>query len=128
MLQEAHADHPTATYTTILQFHEAFNRHDIPAIMALMTDDCIFENTYPPPDGERYEGQAAVRDFWEALFRASPNAHFTVEDVFATQDRGVIRWIYHWGDAEGDRGHVRGVDIFRVRDRKIAEKCSYVKG
>jgi hypothetical protein len=29
---------------------------------------------------------------------------------------------------EGKPGHVRGVDIFRVRDGKLAEKLSYVKG
>jgi hypothetical protein len=29
--------------------------------MTLMTDDCVFENTWPAPDGERYEGQVAVR-------------------------------------------------------------------
>ena len=110
--------------TTIQRFHDAFNRHDVDAIMALMTDDCIFENTYPPPDGERYEGQAAVRAFWERLFTESPQAHFEVEDSFAADDRGVIRWRYRWSST----GHIRGVDIFRIRNGKIAEKLSYVKG
>jgi len=49
-----------ATLATIQQFNDAFNRHDVDAVMALMTDDCVFENTYPPPDGERSVGQAAV--------------------------------------------------------------------
>lgn len=113
-----------STYATIQRFHDAFNRHDVDAIMALMTDDCIFENTYPPPDGERYEGQAAVRAFWERLFTESPQAYFEVEDSFAAADRGVIRWRYRWGST----GHIRGVDVFRIRDGKIAEKLSYVKG
>src|SRR5258708_34299408 len=46
-----------ATIEVINQFSDAFNRHDVPAVMALMTEDCIFEKTYPPPDGERFEGQ-----------------------------------------------------------------------
>ena len=29
---------------------------------------------------------------------------------------------------DGTPGHVRGVDVFRVRDGKVAEKLSYVKG
>jgi ketosteroid isomerase-like protein len=111
------------TLGVIQQFHDAFNRHHIDAIMALMTDDCVLENTSPAPDGERYEGQAAVRGMWERLFAASPNAYFEVEDIFASGDRGVIRWRYDWGS-----GHVRGVDVFRVRGGKIAEKLSYVKG
>ena len=54
-----------STLETIDRFNEAFNRHDVDDVMALMTPDCIFENTYPSPDGTRYEGQAAVRRYWE---------------------------------------------------------------
>jgi ketosteroid isomerase-like protein len=112
-----------ATLTTIERFNEAFNRHDVDAVMALMTEDVVFENTSPPPDGERYEGQAAVRAAWEALFAGSPAAHFESEDIFAVGDRTVVRWRYSWGD-----GHIRGVDVFRVREGKVADKLSYVKG
>ena len=119
----------TSTLEAVQRFNQAFNRHDIDAVMAAMTEDCIFENTFPPPDGERYEGQAAVRVFWEAFFRSSPNAVFEVEELFATGDRCVVRWLYRWApDAEGTPGHVRGIDLFRVRDGKVAEKLSYVKG
>ena len=45
-----------ATLETIQRFNEAFNRHDVDAVMALMTPDCVFENTFPAPDGERFEG------------------------------------------------------------------------
>ena len=116
------------TLTVIERFNEAFNRHDVDAVMALMTDDCVFENTYPPPDGERYEGQAAVRGFWERLFRSTPDAHFTIEGCFAAGDRCAQRWRYDFTGADGRPGHVRGVDILRVRDGKVAEKLSYVKG
>jgi ketosteroid isomerase-like protein len=110
------------TLAAVQRFNEAFGRHDVDGVMAAMTDDCVFENT-PPPDGERYEGQAAVRGFWERFFAGSPNARFTEEDSFAAGDHCVVRWRDDWGD-----GHVRGVDIFRVRDGKVSEKLSYVKG
>ena len=116
-----------ATIAAIERFNEAFSRHDVDGVMAAMTDDCVFENT-PPPDGERYEGRAAVRAFWERFFAASPHAHFQTEEVFAAGDRCVARWLYRWRDAEGKEGHVRGVDVFRVRGGKVAEKLSYVKG
>lgn len=117
-----------ATLAAIDRFNDAFNRHDVDAVMAAMTDDCVFENTSPPPDGERYEGQADVRAFWERFFRSSPHATFEAEDVFAAGDRGVVRWVYRWRSDDGALGHVRGVDVFRVRDGKVAEKLSYVKG
>ena len=91
--------------------------------MALMTEDCVFENTYPPPDGARLEGAAAVRAYWHDLFQQSPHAHFAVEDVFACAERAVLRWRYSWLAADGSAGHVRGVDIFRVRDGKWPRSC-----
>ena len=59
------------TVAAVERFNDAFNRHDVGAVMAAMTDDCVFENT-SPPDGQRYEGQAQVRAAWEEFFAASP--------------------------------------------------------
>jgi ketosteroid isomerase-like protein len=112
---------------TIERFNDAFNRHDVDAVMALMTEDCVFDNTRPPPEGERFIGQEAVRAYWEAFFRRSPRAHFETEEIFAAGDRCVVRWRYTW-IREGKAGHERGVDIFRVQGGKVAEKLSYVKG
>lgn len=116
------------TLEALQRFNDAFARHDVDAVMAAMTADCIFENTYPPPDGERHVGQTAVRAFWEQFFAASPHATFEAEDTFAARDRAVVRWRYQWVAQDGERGHIRGVDLFRVQDGKVAEKLSYVKG
>jgi ketosteroid isomerase-like protein len=129
MAELAGADEQTrATLAVIERFNAAFNRRDVDAVMAAMTDDVIFENTSPAPDGERHEGQAAVRACWERLFAAAPETGFTAEDTFAAGDRCLVRWVYRWGGAGTTPGHVRGVDVFRVRDGKVAEKLSYVKG
>jgi ketosteroid isomerase-like protein len=117
----------TRTREAVERFNDAFNRHDVDALMLCMTQDCVFENTRPAPDGTRLVGQAAVRGFWEEFFARSPQARFDAEDLFAAGDRCVVRWTYHWV-RDGKAGHVRGVDVFRVRDDRVAEKCSYVKG
>ena len=117
-----------ATLEAVGQFNDAFCRHDVDSVMRTMTEDCVFENTCPPPDGERYQGQGPVRGFWERFFRSSPDAIFETEETFAAGDRCVVRWLYRWVDGEGKPGHIRGVDVFRVRDGKVAEKLSYVKG
>jgi ketosteroid isomerase-like protein len=111
------------TAATIEAFNEAFGRHDVDGVMALMTDDCVFENTLPTPDGERHVGQRAVRHFWETFFKESPNARFATEEIVVAGDRATVRWRFDWGD-----GHIRGIDLFKVRDGKVAEKLSYVKG
>jgi predicted SnoaL-like aldol condensation-catalyzing enzyme len=92
--------------------------------MEFMGEMCVFENTYPPPDGERLEGQAAVAAFWQAFFAASPAANIRIEELFVAGERAVQRWRYSWNGQE----YIRGVDIFRLEGGKIAEKLSYVKG
>ncbi|TQM43238.1 TIGR03086 family metal-binding protein [Pseudonocardia cypriaca] len=106
----------------VQRFNAAFGSKDVDAIMAAMTPDCVFEDT-TAPDGTRHVGAAAVRAAWTALFTGAPDAIFTVEELIGAGDRVVQRWRYEWGD-----GHVRGVDVFTVRDARVAEKLSYVKG
>jgi ketosteroid isomerase-like protein len=111
----------------VAKFNEAFARGDVDAVMALMTDDCIFENTFPAPDGERHVGAKAVRQFWSDFFASTQSPRFETEELIAVDDRVVTRWRFSWGSGTS-AGHVRGADVFRVRDGKVAEKLSYVKG
>ena len=110
------------TSDLIARFNDAWGDHDLDATLALCADDVVFDSTGPSPDGERHEGKDAVRAAWKPIFDDA-DAAFTAEDAFPAGDRYVQRWRYEWGD-----GHVRGVDVFRIRDGKVAEKLSYVKG
>lgn len=124
---ETQDDQTRQTRAAVDRFNEAFNRHDVDAVMKSMTEDCVFENTSPFPDGTRYEGAVAVRAQWEKFFASNPDAYFEVEDIFAAGDRCTVRWIYR-KTKEGKPWHLRGVDVFRVRAGQVAEKFSYVKG
>jgi ketosteroid isomerase-like protein len=126
MMGEMSHEATLATISVVDRFNDAFNRHDVDAVMAVMTDDCIFEST-SPPDGGRFDGQAAVRAVWEDFFGSTPTAHFAAEEQFAVGDRCVVRWRYTWEEG-GEPHHLRGVDVIRVRDGKVAEKLAYVKG
>ena len=100
----------------------AWNAHDLDAAPALVSEDCLFDATSPAPDGERFVGRSAIAESWAPLF-SDPNTVFTVEDALAGEDHVVQRWRYDW-----DNGHVRGVDLFRVKSDLIVAKLSYVKG
>ncbi|GAB3769072.1 uncharacterized protein (TIGR03086 family) [Nocardioides ginsengisegetis] len=115
-------------HAALARFSAAFGRGDVDAIMALMTDDVVFEATGPAPDGTRHEGADAVRAVWVELFGQTPNAAFTEEESFVAGDRAVLRWRFDWTDESGAPGHVRGTDLMRLRDGLVAEKLSYVKG
>jgi ketosteroid isomerase-like protein len=115
-------DEATVASAAVSRFDAAFGAKDVDAVMATMTPDCVFEDT-SPPDGRRHVGTAAVRAAWEALFAEAPEAVFTTEEVVVAGARVMARWHYDFGG-----GHVRGVDLFTVRDGLVAEKLSYVKG
>jgi ketosteroid isomerase-like protein len=116
-----------ATRTTIDSFNEVFNRHDADRLAALLTDDTVFEDTSPVPDGRRIEGKTAVVEFWREWFVRNPDARFEAEEVIVSGNRAVVRWVYH-KMRNGQPWHIRGVDIFTVRDGKVAAKLAYVKG
>jgi len=115
------------TRSVIDRFNEAFNQHDADALAPLLTDDTVFEDTSPPPDGQRIEGKAAVVAFWRGWFARNRDAMFEAEDVIVSGDRAVIRWVYR-KLRNGQPWHLRGVDVFTVRDGKVAAKLAYVKG
>jgi ketosteroid isomerase-like protein len=88
----------------------------------LVHDECVFETT-DPPDGIRHAGRDAVLAACQRFFDQSPQARFEMEEIVTVDDRALVRWRYEWGD-----GHVRGVDVIRVRDGKVIETFAYVKG
>ena len=94
---------------------------------SLQTIEAVGRFNEATPDGARYQGQEAVRAFWEKFFRSSHDALFETEEMFAAGDRCAVLWVYR-KMRDGQPWHLRGVDVFRVRDGKVAEKLAYVKG
>jgi ketosteroid isomerase-like protein len=119
---------PLTAVEIVQRFNDALNKRDVDGMMQWLTPDTIFENTYPPPDGARHTGRVAVRAFWEEFFQGSSQARIEIEEIFALGERCVMRWTYWWTGRGGQTGHIRGVDVYRIRDGLIAEKLSYVKG
>jgi ketosteroid isomerase-like protein len=115
------------TRKVIDSFNDAFNRHDAKGLSELLTDDTVFEDTSPAPDGRRIEGRPDVVAFWRGWFERNPDAKFDAEEIIVSGDRAVVRWVYR-KLRNGQPWHLRGVDIFTVRDGKVAAKLAYVKG
>ena len=111
-----------------LEFNQALNRHDVAAMMVLMSDDCVFENTSPAPDGTVYSGKEAVTQFWQDFFarRLRP----------ISMSRRSLVWacsVLYAGATNGwtrpeKRDMCGEFDIFTVKNGLISEKLSYVKG
>src|SRR5438045_4010802 len=80
-------DRQTAeTIQAVRALNQAINNRDVEAILAVMTDDVVWDTT-TPPDGQRFEGKAAVRAAGEQFLAASPKAQFEEEELVALGDR-----------------------------------------
>jgi steroid delta-isomerase-like uncharacterized protein len=117
----------STTRAVVERFNDAFNRHDANALAAFLSEDTVFEDTSPAPDGRRIEGKAAVVEFWQQWFARNPDARFETEEMIVSADRAVVRWVYR-KTRNGQPWRLRGVDVFTVRDGKVAAKLAYVKG
>lgn len=110
------------------RFADAWNRHDLDALMSMMTDDCVFQaSAGPQVDGERSEGRQAVRAAYAAVFEAFHDAHWAGARHFIAGHRAVSEWTFTGTRKDGKRVEVTGCDVFTFRDGKIAIKNSYRK-
>lgn len=118
-----------AVDTNVLQaFAEAWNRHDIDALMSFMADDCVFDASAGPDVwGTRYAGREAVRAGFAEVWAVYPDAHWGQARHFIVGDRGVSEWIFTGTRSDGARVEVHGCDVFTFAGGKIALKNSYRK-
>ena len=102
---------------------DAFNAHDLDAIMAFFTEDCVFDT----PRGERLVGTEQVRDGFQARFDGIPDIQYGDERHWTSGDRGVSEWTIRGTQATGDPIEVRGCDLFEFTDGRISRKDSFWK-
>jgi steroid delta-isomerase-like uncharacterized protein len=115
--------------TEILErFLDAFNRHDVDAIMDFFAEDCVFETPRgPSPWGHRLEGKEQVRKGIEARFAGIPDIAYVSDRHFASGDRAASEWTITGTDTSGERVEVHGCDLFELRNGLIIRKDSYWK-
>jgi ketosteroid isomerase-like protein len=109
-------------------FFDAWNRHDIDAIMANMTEDCIYEaSSGSELWGTRYSGQKAVRAAVLGLWESLPDARFSDCTYFFSGDRAVVEWTFTGTPRNGARLAANGCDLLTIRNGKVAIKKSFRK-
>lgn len=116
------------TVELLTGFLDAFNRHDLDAIMSFFADDCVF---YQPrgstPRGDVYRGKDNVRDGLAKRFTGLPDVHYGEDRHWACDDFGVSEWTLTGTSVAGHRVEVRGVDLLEFVDAKIVRKDSFWK-
>jgi ketosteroid isomerase-like protein len=113
----------------VARFNTVWNGHDLDGILAMMTDDVVFEASFgKDPWGARVVGQAAVREFLEDMFRRIPDVRWDEIRHFACPELAVVEWLTTGTPRASTRYEVHGCDVLALRNGKISAKRSYRKG
>lgn len=113
---------------TMREVLDAFNRHDLDAIMEYFAEDAVFESPRgAEPWGTRFVGKAAVRDGLSRRFKGIPDVHYGDDRHFISGDRGVSEWLLTGTTTDGERIEVRGCDLWEFRGGLVVRKDSYWK-
>jgi ketosteroid isomerase-like protein len=120
--------HPTDRTTLadlVVRFTEAFNQNDLEGVLALMTEDAVYEEF----TGAISRGKAAIRAAFEPQFRGDfGKMRFETEDLFvdATTGKALIRWVCRLETKRGPAGW-RGLDILHIEHGLVKHKLTYAK-
>ena len=108
---------------------DAFNRHDLDAIMSHFAEDAVFESPRgPDPWGRRFVGKDEVRRGLAARFEGIPNVRYSNDDHFASAGRGLSEWTLTGTTTDGISIEVRGCDIWTFdAGGRITRKDSFWK-
>ena len=112
----------------VTRFNTVWNGHDLDGIMAMMTDDVVFEASFgKDPWGTRAVGRAAVREQIAEILQRIPDVRWDEIRHFACPELAVVEWITTGTPTGGTRFEVYGCDVLALRDGKIAAKRSFRK-
>lgn len=108
---------------------DAFNRHDLDAIMSHFSEDCVFESPRGPDRwGGRFVGIEEVRRGLAQRFEGIPDVHYGDGVHFVCGSRGVSEWTISGTALDGTRIDVRGCDLWTFGDDgMIVRKDSFWK-
>jgi steroid delta-isomerase-like uncharacterized protein len=107
---------------TITRYNDAWNAHDVDAIVAMHAPSMVFENHTA---GERVEGDA-VRAHIATIFENWPDLVFTTRRLYIRDGLVVSEWTASaTRRATAERLEWDGVDVFPFADGKVQRKDVY---
>ncbi len=120
--------HDTISAQTLAAFADAWNRHDLDALMGFMHDDCVFHAVAGPDSlGRTFSGRTEVSEGFKAAWTNLPDAAWLDGEHFVAGDRGVSECTFKGTQADGSRIEARMVDVFTFKDGKILIKNAFRK-
>ena len=114
------------TVEALKEFLEAFNRHDLDAIMEFFAEDCSMDLPRGPhPRGKRLTGKVQIREGCAGRFARLPDAHYGDDRHWVSGNMGFSEWTLTGTTPSGEPVEVRGTDHVEFPDGKIIQEDSY---
>jgi steroid delta-isomerase-like uncharacterized protein len=119
------------------RYNEAWNAHDVDAIVAMHTKDSVFENH---TTGDVNVGREAIARAITGIFGVFPDLAFETRRQYVREDLVVQEWTArgtHQGtmtrsgievEPTGRTVEYRGMDVIPIRDGLVARKDVYSDG
>ncbi|MBI1762552.1 MAG: nuclear transport factor 2 family protein [Acidobacteria bacterium] len=118
------ARQPAANETVVRKFEAAFNKHDVVALAALVTDDAQWLSI----DGDKLSvetgGKAALETWLTGYFKSCPSCHSEFEAVMAADRFVTVHERAMWESKSGPKAQ-RRLSVYELRDGLIRRVWYY---
>ncbi len=119
---------PASQRALLDEMFAAFNRHDAAGVVATMTPDAVFEAAAGPEvHGLRYSGREAIAQAFAKLFGDLPDVRWDEVQHYPAGDTVTTTWIMRATRPDGARIEAEGIDLFTLREGKVAVKRAFRK-
>ncbi len=116
------------TMDQLLALVDAFNRHDLDAIVDAFADDGIFIlASGPDGDGTRFQGKADIYEALEGRFSAVPDIQWSEGKHWITGNKALSEWRVTGTLPNGDHLNCLGCDLWEFSNGKVVRKDTYYK-
>jgi len=111
----------------INEFVAAYNRQDMPALLACFTDDGVYHDNFYG----RHAGPAGLRKMFEMMFRDGKDYTWTTHMVLADAYHGAAEWSFSYTVTDavprsaGRKVRMSGMSLFELKGGKIASYREY---
>ena len=117
----------SVSLATVDALCDAFNRHDLDAVLEFFAEDAVFINAKGKDgEGQRFEGKNELRKVFGALFEAMPDIQWVGTNTVCG-NRAISEWRRTATGPNGEKQDWLGCDLYTFRAGKVVVKDAFFK-